>query len=235
MPDLWRQDVIGAREIGGAGVVPLGGEINHNVAAGAETFEIVKPSGAKYLVVRGESGVHRIKPGKLDAQTFTDGDVDVGNDTITITDHGYETGDGPLQLSNSGGALPGGLAADTDYWVVKIDDNTIALAASPGDANRIALTAEIELEDPEGEEEDAIRVNITSAAGAGTHSIGGDQGDGIAVGFDQNLAAIPASSTSATVRGSHPLLTNEIILFSGRVLTVRALASGDVLTWYVVD
>jgi hypothetical protein len=55
-------------------------------------------------------------------------------DRITKADHGLETGDGPVQLTNSGGALPGGLAQGTNYYFVKIDQNTGKLAATLADA-----------------------------------------------------------------------------------------------------
>lgn len=226
MGELWRQDAPGLREIAGSGAIPTGGDVQHNVAAGAETIEIVKPAGARYLVVRGEVGTHRIKAGKLAAQTFTDGDVDKGEDTITITDHEYATGDGPLRLSNSGGGLPTGLAADTDYWVVVVDEDTIKLAASPSDALRIA-----QLGTNSQTTSDAIPVNILLASLGGTHSIGGNQGAGNDVGFEP--AATPAADVSDG-SGSVPLVAGEIILFSGRVLTVRATAASDVLTWWPV-
>lgn len=44
--------------------------------------------------------------------------------------HGLLTGDGPIQVSNGGGALPAGLAPVTDYWVIRIDANTFYLATS---------------------------------------------------------------------------------------------------------
>ncbi len=44
--------------------------------------------------------------------------------------HGLKTGDGPVQVSNSGGALPSGLTAVTDYWVIRIDADTFYLATS---------------------------------------------------------------------------------------------------------
>ena len=84
--------------------------------------------------------------------TFVDGDVSVAGDTITETAHGLVTGNGPMFLSTTG-ALPGGLDSSTSYWSIRVDDNTIKLATSY--ANAIAGTA----------------VNITSAAGGGTHTI----------------------------------------------------------------
>lgn len=50
-------------------------------------------------------------------------------DIFTKTSHGFRTGI-KVRVSNSGGALPAGLAAATDYYVIKIDANTFYLAAS---------------------------------------------------------------------------------------------------------
>jgi hypothetical protein len=61
-----------------------------------------------------------------------------GADTLQIAAHGLLTGDGPVRVSNSGGALPGALLAATDYWVIKVDANNLKLATSY--ANAIAVT-----------------------------------------------------------------------------------------------
>jgi len=66
--------------------------------------------------------------------TFT---ADSTTDQLTKTAHGLETGDGPVRTSNSGGALPGGLTAGTDYWVIKVDANNLKLAIS-SDSNAFA-------------------------------------------------------------------------------------------------
>lgn len=58
--------------------------------------------------------------------------VDAGANTLTRAAHGLLTGDGPVRLTAA--VMPGGAAADTDYWVVKIDADTIKLAASFLDA-----------------------------------------------------------------------------------------------------
>jgi hypothetical protein len=47
--------------------------------------------------------------------TFT---ADSTTDRLNRTAHGLKTGDGPVRTSNSGGALPTGLAAATDYFVI---------------------------------------------------------------------------------------------------------------------
>jgi hypothetical protein len=61
------------------------------------------------------------------ADTFT---IDNTTDICTAEAHGLLTGDGPVRLTNSGGALPAGLAAATDYYIAKIDDDTFYLCAS---------------------------------------------------------------------------------------------------------
>jgi hypothetical protein len=82
--------------------------------------------------------------------TFADGDVTVGTDTINISAHGLETGD-KAQLTTTG-TLPAGLALATDYFVIRVDADNIKLASSV--ANAEAGTA----------------VDITAAAGGGTHT-----------------------------------------------------------------
>jgi hypothetical protein len=85
------------------------------------------------------------------AFTFVDGDVHVVNNTIAETAHGLTTGV-KVALTNSGGALPTGTSA-TDYYVIVVSSSLIKLATSQ--ANALAGTA----------------VDITAAAGGGTHTI----------------------------------------------------------------
>jgi len=84
--------------------------------------------------------------------------------TLTDTGHGLRTGAGPVYLSNAGGALPAGLSADTPYWIIFVDVNTMQLAASL---------------------EDAMQENAVSFTddGTGTHTMSDDpsnaQGNGV--------------------------------------------------------
>lgn len=55
--------------------------------------------------------------------------VNAGADTVTSTAHGLLTGDGPVRLTTTG-TLPGGLAAATDYWAIRVDANTLQFAAT---------------------------------------------------------------------------------------------------------
>jgi hypothetical protein len=54
-------------------------------------------------------------------------------DVCTSTAHGLANGQ-KGRLTNSGGALPAGLATDTDYWLVAVAANTFQLSATKGGA-----------------------------------------------------------------------------------------------------
>ena len=53
-----------------------------------------------------------------------------GTELFTAAGHGMITGDGPVRVANAGGALPAGLVAATDYWVIWVSANTFRLATS---------------------------------------------------------------------------------------------------------
>jgi uncharacterized phiE125 gp8 family phage protein len=57
--------------------------------------------------------------------------ADNTNDTLTAAGHTYAADD-VVRLTNSGGALPAGLAAETDYYVINVSGNTLQLATSQG-------------------------------------------------------------------------------------------------------
>jgi hypothetical protein len=64
--------------------------------------------------------------------TFT---ADNSTEIFTTTSaHGWMRIDGPVTVSNSGGALPTGITASTDYWVIRITGTTYYLATSKGAA-----------------------------------------------------------------------------------------------------
>lgn len=90
------------------------------------------------------------------AKTFTDSEVNISSDTITIANHSLVSGD-KIQFSNSGGALPTGITAATDYWAIVIDDNTFKIATNPTNAIDLAQS-----------------IDITAAAGGGTHTLLGE-------------------------------------------------------------
>lgn len=94
---------------------------------------------------------HALQKAASATVTFVDGDVTTGTDTITITGHGLQTGD-KVRLTTTG-VLPAGLALLTDYYAIRVDANSIRLASSQYNA------------------EWGTPVDITAAAGTGTHSV----------------------------------------------------------------
>lgn len=57
--------------------------------------------------------------------TFTN-----ATDTVNATAHGMVTGEGPVEITNSGGAVPTGLAVATKYWWISTGTNTGQFATS---------------------------------------------------------------------------------------------------------
>ena len=126
----------------------------------AETVADTHSVGA--YVRSGESGAlvthHSLQKPNAITFAFVDADVIVGDDSITEASHGLQTGD-KIQLTSSG-VLPAGLALATDYYVIRVDANTIKLAISAHNA------------------EWNIPVDITAAAGGGTHTVTGVEVEG---------------------------------------------------------
>lgn len=71
-------------------------------------------------------------------QPFAASAVDVATSQINVANHGLTTGQGPLFIANTGGALPTPLAANTSYWAINVDANHFQLASSR--ATALALT-----------------------------------------------------------------------------------------------
>lgn len=89
---------------------------------------------------------------KTKAFTFLDAAVNTGTDVITVTSNQFLYTGQAVVLSNSGGALPTGLSATT-YYIIYVSDTTIKLATSRANAD------------------DGTAVDITAAAGGGTHTL----------------------------------------------------------------
>ncbi|MEO9187540.1 MAG: hypothetical protein ABI467_28855, partial [Kofleriaceae bacterium] len=60
--------------------------------------------------------------------------VTPASDIITSVGHGLLTGDGPIAIYTAAGTYPGGLAAATDYWAIRIDSDDVKLATSAANA-----------------------------------------------------------------------------------------------------
>lgn len=69
----------------------------------------------------------------LPVEVFAPGDVNTSTERITIPGHGYQTGQGPFQLTTSG-TLPTGLSTGTNYWIIAVDINTISFASTQANA-----------------------------------------------------------------------------------------------------
>jgi hypothetical protein len=111
------------------------------------TYDRLRHAGSnlkQFLIAMGDKFM-----GTAALKTFTAVAV---TDVCTSVAHGFVTGKGPVLVSNSGGALPAGLAASTWYWPIVIDADTFKLAATR--ANSAFGTA----------------VDITDA-GSGTNSV----------------------------------------------------------------
>lgn len=97
------------------------------------------------------SGTHTFTPSASSTlKTFVDADVNTGTENINIAAHGFS--EGQIVRLTTDGVLPTGLALATDYFVIVVDADNIKLAASLADA--LVPTP----------------VNITAAAGGGTHT-----------------------------------------------------------------
>jgi hypothetical protein len=94
--------------------------------------------GETFYAVGSESSVSVVK------KTFAgDTAVNPTNEQITITSHGFLTGD-RVVLHANGATLPTGLANGT-YYVIKVDENTLTLAATQEDAiagTSVGITAD---------------------------------------------------------------------------------------------
>lgn len=58
--------------------------------------------------------------------------VDTGDDTLQLTGHGYKTGDGPFDGDEVIG--PGIIPAGSDFWLIRVDADNVAVAATLADA-----------------------------------------------------------------------------------------------------
>lgn len=89
------------------------------------------------------------------AISFVDGDVNTGTDIITVVSHGLYTGM-PVLLTTTGvlpTATPTGLSVGTTYFAISLTANTFQLAYTLLDA------------------QNGNAIDITSAAGGGTHTL----------------------------------------------------------------
>ncbi|MBA15579.1 MAG: hypothetical protein CMN73_04405 [Sphingomonas sp.] len=75
--------------------------------------------------------------GEGQGRTFTAGDVDTVNNTITVPDHGYFT---RSTILIDGAALPGGISID-EYWAGRVDKDTLMIASSASQTVNVPHTS----------------------------------------------------------------------------------------------
>ncbi len=115
----------------------------------------------------------------------SDSAVDTATDNITLSNHGFSTGD-VVQLTTTG-TLPSPLATLTDYYVINIDANTIQLATSAVNAGT------------------GTQINLTTE-GTGEHTITSTvTGPAVAVSLGNNDGTFADPITSQLVNGAGEL------------------------------
>ena len=85
----------------------------------------------------GENNSFKILDDLVFTTTFNGANASIVNhsaDTITINNHRFLTGS-RVTYTNGGGGNIGGLSTGTVYFVIKVDHNTIQLAANASNAN----------------------------------------------------------------------------------------------------
>lgn len=142
-------------------------------------------------------------------KTFTDGLTSVGSDEIKITSHGYSLGL-LVQLTTSG-AVPAGLSVDTNYFVVPTSVDLFKLATSL--ANALAGTI----------------INITAAAGGGTHTVKATALSGLGINWTRSLDGTNYRSiASSTITGAGTTMTSVGPVGYNYLKLENTIASGQV-------
>lgn len=127
----------------GAGVLPGGLSAATNywlLASTANAVQVLTGAGVPVDLTSVGSGTIDVDGAAVN-EAFVDTDVDTTDNEITLTGHGAITGYGPVRFALTGdaSALPAGLAVSTDYWLIRVDDDTVKVATTF--ANALAGTA----------------------------------------------------------------------------------------------
>lgn len=136
--------------------MPSGALGGINTLIGTAETLVQAPAGARALMVHSEGTTNNhgmdFMLGDYVAKTMVAADLDA--DTLTVSGHGYTTGDGPHR-ARSDDTIPAGLASGTSYYVEVVDTDTIKLHLT----HAAALAG-------------GTPVNITNS-GTGSHTFGG--------------------------------------------------------------
>ena len=93
-------------------LIQLARRIQHHVGTSATL--ITRPGNESLLTLRCESGTIRYRPGDYRGIQFTVINTDQVGDTLALTAHGYETGQGPLQMTVGEATLTPGVSIVID-------------------------------------------------------------------------------------------------------------------------
>lgn len=158
---------------------------NDTAADGTMTLTQVNLGSVTNAVVKNASDAGAGSISAAETSAGVNDDVNASTDVITEAAHGLITGD--LGRLTTTGVLPTGLAAATDYFVIKIDDNNFKLASSL--PNALAGTA----------------VNIT-ADGSGVHTFTATALSGASIKLQSynglSWVDVATSSNNITTTGS---------------------------------
>lgn len=127
--------------------------------------------------------------------TFTATNAD---ETFHHVAHGFATGSGPFQATNSGGALPAGLAAVTDHWIVSTGADTFKLALSL--ANALAGTTIAISTDGTGTQ--TLTAGLTATDPSVAFTVTGDA-PGSWFSLENGLVSDPASRAQLSITQNH--------------------------------
>lgn len=140
------------------GVCPAG----YTTIAGKESFVVTSPlAGTENLAASAGQIAYAAEAVVYATTTFngaTAVEVVAASDAITLTNHGFATGT-QVTYNNGGGTSIVGLTNATNYFVIKVDDNTIKLATTA--PNAVAGTA-IAIADGVGAAHTLTVVGVTS-------------------------------------------------------------------------
>lgn len=204
---------------------------DHPEVTASTTWKLWKvPTGKAFVLDRASyinpTGLAEATTNVFDGAVLTDGATNIDftaeadDETATAVAHGLVTGQGPYHLSNAGGALPTGLSALTNYWIIRTGADTFQFASSY--ANALAGTAVTFSTDGTGTHTLVLDVlsrlfNTDSDLFAADAGIAADTFIEGSVTGTKWLAADDVISLAATMGGTATLPAGRLVL-EGRLL-----------------
>ncbi len=184
---------------------------------GTTAVVISRPAGSPgVLYLAADVGSWRVRPGNYKSQTIT-GEA-FATDTLTVVGHGYVTGDGPFRLTSDNNDLPLNLLKDTNYWIIRTDDDDFKLATTKANAEAGTVA--------DFDDDGTATVIIGGAEDGSTPA---DDGYGWAAAAFPSAAAVVAKGNY-----SAPLIGQGFtaIIASPEKITVKGFTNTDVLSYW---